>query len=251
VYLVGVQVKDLQPTEYDHLPIPQGLKDPSFTNVERKAERYVNVPVFRDGERCIAIKAGMKAGKTTAMKRFLEMNVSSKERVLLTTGRIQQALSLVGGLTHIDPETGERVSDLMTSDGEPFKVYFYRDKEESLSLDRPGIYICQWESLHCLLTAEENKYKTFDYLICDEIRSTLSQSCVSVTNRGFLRVNMHLFRDICKKTRCLFFDADLLIDDMIERFSLSQHGGVWEQNQIRVSFLQLPKYAKGAPDYSG
>jgi len=237
-------VKPLLPTDQDHIPIPQGMKQPSFTNVERKPDRYVNTPCFREGERCIAVKAGMKAGKTTAMKQFLETQVSSKERVLLTTGRIQQALSLVGGLTHIDQETGERVSDIMTCDGEPFKVYFYRDKEESLSLDRPGIYICQWESLHCLLMAGENKYKTFDYLICDEIRSTLSQSCVSVTNRGFLRVNMHLFRDICKKTRCLFFDADLLIDDMVERFSLRQLGGVWEQNEIRVeiySYQSMPR----------
>lgn len=233
----------MEPLDTDSEPCAPGLNQGSFTNIHRRSDRYVNVPVFTGDERCIAIKAGMKAGKTTALKRFLETTVNSKERVLLTTGRIQQALSLIGGLTHIDEDTGERVSSLIACDGEPFKVYFYRDKEEALSCDKPGLFICQWESLHCLLT-QDNKYRSFDYLICDEIRSTLSQSCVSVTNKGFMRVNMHLFRDICQKSRCLFFDADLLIDDMVERFSLKKWGGVWDQEQIRVevyTFQSMPR----------
>lgn len=240
---IRVKIKPISTNDLDD-EIPRGQRQPHFTNIIKKRERFVDMPVFQDGERCIAIKAGMKAGKTTAMKKFLETSVSSKERVLLTTGRIQQALSLVGGLSHVDYETGERVSSINANDGQPFKIYFYRDKEESLSLDRPGLYICQWESLHCLLSSDENKYRTFDYMICDEIRSTLSQSCVAVTNKSFLRTNMYLFRNICKQTRCLFFDADLLIDEMVERFSLAELGGVWEQEQVRVelyTFQSMPR----------
>jgi len=176
----------------------------------------------------------MGAGKTTALKNFLTSYVSSEQRVLLTTGRIQQALSLIGGLADMDIETGQRVSKLIASDGKPFRLFFYKNKEEVLSSDGPGLYICQWESLHCLLSTKDSMYKSFDYVISDEIRATLSQSCVSVTNKDFLRTNMHLFRDVCSKSRCLFFDADLLIDHMVERFSLKRLGGIWEDNEIRL-----------------
>lgn len=204
-----------------------------FSNIDVKRDQFVCVPVFGENERCIAIKAGMRAGKTTALKRFLSENVTSKQRVLLTTGRIQQALSLMGTLNGVDQETGER-SSLVSCDGEPFRVIYYKDKEEVLSSDLPGLYICQWESLHCLLKSEDMGYTGFDYLICDEIRATLNQSCVGVTNKDFMRLNLHLFKDVCQKTKCLLLDADLLIDDMIERFALKKLGGVWDDEQIRV-----------------
>ncbi len=212
-----------------------GYYNTSFTNIRTSNAQYVATPSFGPGERCIAIKAGMRAGKTTALKEFLRQSVSSKERVLLVTGRIQQALSLVGGLSHLTDE-GDRVSDITANDGEPFQIYYYKDRDSGMRLasDRPGLYICQWESLHCLVDMADNRYKSFDYLVCDEVRSILNQACVGVTNRDHLRLNMHLFRDICTKTKCLFLDADLLVDRMVEHFALKAWGGVWGDGEIRV-----------------
>lgn len=222
-----------KPESADVIPQPFTCRS-TFKNIKYVSDDFVRVPVFNDKERCISIKAGMRGGKTTALVNFLRQTVSSNERVLLTTCRIQQALSLVGGLSHIDIASGSRVSDIIACDGIPFKVFLYRDKEEVLSSSSPGIYICQWESLHCLVEASTNTYKSFDYIINDEIRSTLSQACVGITNKEFLRLNMHIFRDICAKTKCLMFDADLLIDGMVERFCLKQSGGIWAEDEIRV-----------------
>lgn len=218
----------------DPLTIQQEKRRPDiFRSITLMDDEYVKIPVFGFRERCIAIKAGMRGGKTTAMVNFLRTTVSSHDRVLLTTGRIQQALSLVGGLSHVD-ELGHRISDVISCDGQPFKIFLYKDKEENLYSDAPGIYICQWESLHCLISPGTNSYKSFDYIINDEIRSTLNQSCVAVTNREYLRTNMHLFRDVCSKTKCLLFDADLLVDGMVARFCLARFGGIWDDSEIRV-----------------
>jgi hypothetical protein len=197
-------------------------------------DRYVNTPKFKDGERCICIKAGMGSGKTFAMLDFFRTQFTHKQRALLVTGRINQADSLEGLFTRFD-EDGNRTSTLIDAGGHTINIYLYNNSEDSPTLrtNQPGIYIIQWESLH-KLRDNTNSYHGFHFLFIDEVRTILNQSCSVVTNKSNLRINMNLFRDICSKTQTIMMDADLLIDSTVKSLVFKEFGGFWEKHEVRV-----------------
>jgi hypothetical protein len=146
------------------------------------------------GHMGLLIEAPMALGKTTAMRRWLEVYLRGHPAAsgLLVTSRIQQsqtAVDVVRGLN--------------------FK--HYRDVSGRLS----GVsrLIVQYESLHRL--EMDGNVPPFDIVLVDEIRSVAAQA-VAPTNKQFLQRNKQLFVELSKAAkRVLFMDADVSIDPAV------------------------------------
>jgi hypothetical protein len=221
--------KPMEPLESDFKTWPK--KTRKFNEVSIVPEGFVQATEFEGDVRCIAQKASMAGGKTTAMKTRLETQCSTTQRILMPTCRIGQAVAVTGLLK------GEVLLDKRKL---PYKIFTYREEDNRvMCAAAPGIYIVQWESLHRLIQERDEENDTvinkFDMLIVDEIRSVLTQAVSMETNRQHLKTNLTVFRGLCEMTpKVLLLDADLMMDDMVARFCMKQFGGVWSPEELRV-----------------
>ena len=221
--------KPLAPLESDFGTWPKKTK--KFNEVSIIPEGYVQATPFEGDVRCIAQKASMAGGKTTAMKTRLETQCSRSQRILMPTCRIGQAVAVTGLL---------KGDVLIDKKGLPYKIFTYREEDNKvMCAAAAGIYIVQWESLHRLIQERDEENDTvinkFDMLIVDEIRSVLTQAVSMETNKQHLKTNLTVFRGLCEMTpKVLLLDADLMMDDMVARYCMKQFGGVWSPEELRV-----------------
>lgn len=176
------------------IPVPDDDTEPAFEfpltddtpepEVQTEAGgRYV--PSLRGvKERLILIKAQMGAGKTTAVIDLIR-SLPEDSKILWVTCRMAMAISLKG-----------RLPD--------FSLYMHE-----MDADRQ---IVEYESMHKMT-------KVYDYIILDEIRSTLKSMTCRATNRSNTASHADILVKLCRNsTKTIMMDADLTIDPAVESF---------------------------------
>jgi hypothetical protein len=159
------------------------------------------------GQRCLVVRAAMGMGKTTQLRKWMDVN--KDRRVLMVSTRIAFGRTLRG---------------LFPS----FKAY---NEPGAMSADK---LICQYESLHKLAEGTP----PFDVVVVDEVRSVIRNMTCEVTNGPHIKANADLLRALMQSARRTFLlDADMDCDGAVHALVSS----VFSPQEVRLERYERVK----------
>ncbi len=171
-FSIKLHTKDMEPRPNDQEKLQ--LKENPFISqlgtIKSDAVRLDPIPWRLGGKRVLVINAQLNMGKTFAIMEYIK-SVYTRikiQRILFITCRRQQARSLQN-----------RTAGLKDSSGKAIPVYYYTDASDSTLTEANGIFIVQYESLHTL----GQKFRSFGYVIVDEMRAVMAQISSGMTNK--------------------------------------------------------------------
>lgn len=236
---VGYPVSFAIERAWNNKPLPPPKRIEYFPDVTiYEHDRRLRPIVFSENEdvRCLVVNAPMNMGKTFAVREFIASHPHA--RFLVISTKIVHAFTTRGVLA-----LGEEVAPRIV-------MYLENTPAELRDPSAGKVVIVQVESLHKLLELfadGQSSLRAFDYVICDEARSLMSQVVSEQTHRRHLQQNQVVLERLCLNARCILLDADCEWDGALSKFCLSDKGGLWQEHELEVhryTFQTLPRTAK-------
>jgi hypothetical protein len=229
-FRLSLAIKSLEPTASDRewlgrsqLRANEEIIHNRTYNSSLRVEPYAD---FGPGDKgWLLVSASMGAGKTHQMMLYIKSWFTKKPkcRMLIPTSRIVQSImyrSLLGGVSVA---------------GVPIPVITYREPNFlKQSQFKPGVVICEYESLHLLLKpTDENPVggcMAFDVVILDEMGGLMS-TLISPTNGFNLVANYTAFCFMARTAKqVLGLCADMFYTPVVPEFVL----GIVPQHMVRA-----------------
>jgi hypothetical protein len=217
---IHLTVKPMKPKPYDRqIGQPVANIYMERLDVEHCDDHYIRPfpPTRAWGDtKLFVVNAQLNMGKTHAIMQFISdvFPTLRNQRILFVTCRRQQARSIQ-----------DRTTNLKGHDNKAIPIFYYSESKKINLREKIGVFICQYESLHFM----GEVFKSFSYVIIDEIRAVLAQVCVEQTNRSNLYVNGQILRGVLQQSRAIFTDADVFVDSTVRRFVDT----IWAPNEVK------------------